>query len=751
MIKKILILLLCSVGMFAYATEKDLSQRAYTVKGVVTNQEKEPVPYATIMVMGTNIGIAANAEGEFRIKLNKGMYQLRVSCTGYEPLMVEVDAMEEPELDIVLAEAKNNLTEVVVTGTRTEKMLKDMPVVTRVVTVEDIKKIDPQDFKSLLEYELPGLHFNGAAHGSGLPAINFQGLDARYLLFLIDGERIAGEGAADNIDFTRLDIDNIERIEIIKGAMSTLYGSNALGGVVNIITKKANRPFIGTISSRLTSRRDQKYAISLGTRQEKFSALTSASFSRRAPYTFEDRKPTTKLYELPGGRDSIGVGKKLGKLNMRGYETFSIAQKIGYDFTDKLSAELKGGFYQNRLLYVNEGKINERFRDFTFGGKVNYIFNEDSRLDLSYHYDNYYKDDIDSADHNKTKVRYRDVLNNVRVNYSLLLADRHSLTAGGEVNTEKLKTYWFKDTTANSVQNYVLYLQDDYRITDRLSLVGGVRMDYHSLYNLHVSPKLSAMFRLHNVTFRGGYAAGFRSPSLKELYGEFNHGGMFKIYGNTDLKPETSHHASLSGEWTAGIFNFSVTGYSNWFKDRIAMRVRVSSTGKKQKYPDYTFVNAKNAKTYGADLNAQVRLPFDLTFKGTYSYVYDDTKIKGRRSSYVRPHTAVMHAEYSRKFGKCRTTIGLNGRWMSSVDYWGVSYASASKKWVLTKWELDDRMIWKLNATCMFPKGVTLNVGVDNLFNSKDNNISNDRYATFSRGTEFVANLSINIAELIGK
>ena len=740
-----LFLLLCSVSI--YATDIESPDRGYTIKGTVKNQQNEPIPYATVMVMGTNIGMAANVNGEFRIKLNQGMYKLRISCTGYEPRMTEVDAVKQPELDIVFDEAKNNLTEVVITGTRTEKMLKDEPVVTRVITAEDIKKIDPQDFKSLLEYELPGLQFNGASHGSGLPDIFFQGMDARYLLFLIDGERIAGEGALDNVDFSRLDVDNIERIEIVKGSMSTLYGSNALGGVINIITKKANRPFVGTVSSRLTSRRDQKYTVSLGTRQKKFSSLTTASFSRRSPYTVEDRKHMSAWYEFPDGRDSIATDKKLRKYQIRGYETFSIAQKLGYDFTDKLSAELNSSFYQNKLLYVNEGKISERFRDFTFGGKMNYIFNENSRLDLSYHYDNYFKDDVDSADHNKTKIRYRDILNNVRLNYSLLLAERHSLTVGGEINAEKLRTNWFKDTTANSISNYVLYVQDDYRITDRLSLVGGIRMDYHSLYKVHVSPKLSAMYKLGNVTLRGGYAAGFRSPTLRELYAEFNHGGMFKIFGNTDLKPETSHHASLSGEWTAGIFNISATGYYNWFKNRISMTRRLSED-KKKRFPDFIYVNADNAKTYGADMNVQVRLPFDLTLKGTYSYVNDNVKINGRKRSFIRPHTAVMQAEYSRKIGKCRTTLGLNGRWMSSVDYWSYN----EKKKIFSKLELDDYMIWKLNASCRFPKGVTLTMGVDNLFNTKDSNISYDRNAaTLTRGTEFIANLSVNIAELIGK
>ena len=537
-------------AMAIYATDANVTRRTYTVRGTVKDRTNAPVPYATVMVIGTNIGIAADADGGFRLQLDKGTYRLRFSCTGYEQKTVDVLAEEQPDLEVTLDEAKNGLTEVVVTGTRTERMLKDEPVVTRVITAEEIKKLDPQDFKGLLEYELPGLQFNGAAHGSGLPDISFQGMDSRYLLFLIDGERMAGEGALDNIDFSRLDVDNIERIEVIKGSMSTLYGSNALGGVVNIITKKANRPFVGNVSARTTSRGDQKYALSVGTRQEKFSSLTSASFSRRNPYTIRDTKPMTSTFKRPDGTDSTAVDTTRRSFNIKGYETFSIAQKFGYDFTDRLSAELTGSFYQNRLLYTEEMKLHERFRDFTFGGKLNYILNETSRLDISYHYDHYYKNDIFPQAGNLTTVKYRDITNNFRLNYSLLLADRHALTAGTEYNTERMKSNWFRDTTSSRFSNCVIYVQDDYRVTDRLSLVGGLRMDYHSEYKAHVSPKLSAMYRLGHVTLRGGYAAGFRSPSLRELYAEFDHRGMFKIYGNTDLKPETSHHASISAEWS---------------------------------------------------------------------------------------------------------------------------------------------------------------------------------------------------------
>ena len=190
-------------AMAIYATDANVTRRTYTVRGTVKDRTNAPVPYATVMVIGTNIGIAADADGGFRLQLDKGTYRLRFSCTGYEQKTVDVLAEEQPTFEVTLDEAKNGLTEVVVTGTRTERMLKDEPVVTRVITAEEIKKLDPQDFKGLLEYELPGLQFNGAAHGSGLPNISFQGMDSRYLLFLIDGERMAGEGALDKIDFSR--------------------------------------------------------------------------------------------------------------------------------------------------------------------------------------------------------------------------------------------------------------------------------------------------------------------------------------------------------------------------------------------------------------------------------------------------------------------------------------------------------------------------------------------------------------------
>ena len=720
-------------------------ERSYNVVGRITDRQGNGLAGASVLILGTNVGIATDAEGQFKLNVTPGVYTLRASFTGFTSKEQEIDTSKEnTSLLIVLDEAKNDLDEVVVTGTRTQRMLKEVPVLTRVITQKDIQQISPRNMQELLEYSMPGLLFQESSHGSGLPSINFQGVGGDYVLFLVDGERIAGQGAQSNIDFTSLDVDNIERVEIVKGAMSTLYGSNALGAVINIITKMPNRPFVGNINAQATSRKTQKYSLSLGTRQQKFYALTSGTYSRKDPYIIEDKVGETTIYEKPDGQDSIAVGD-ISSVSVRGYEMYKIEQKLGYNFSEKLDLAVSGDFYNNSIKTATATTKDSRFRKYGIKGKLGYIFDENSHLDLTYNHDNFWQHDIYPTT-GESRMKYRDIINTVRLNYNRLLAKKHSLTVGLEMNAEKLNDYFFKDTAAHDMQIYTLYAQDEYKIIDNLSVLAGVRLDYHSEYDLHVSPQASVMYRLKNVTLRAGYGSGFRSPSLKELYAEWSHQGMFTLLGNADLKPETSNHVQLSGEYTAGIFNGSVSGYYNWFKNKIEM-VSLDVIEEGQRMPNQTYKNAEKAKTFGVDVNAQLTLPYNVIVKGAYSYVNDDTKVDGRNQSAVRPHTAVLMASYSPKIGKVQPSLGLSGRWMSAVDYW--SYVTSKKMYALNHYS--DRMIWKLNVAAQFPRGIRLNLVVDNLFNYRDKNVSGDTYATLTRGTEFVANLSVNIADLIGK
>ncbi|MDR0765339.1 MAG: TonB-dependent receptor [Odoribacteraceae bacterium] len=708
---------------------------SYPVKGVVLDNKGTALPLATVRVRGTNIGVGTNTRGEFTLDLKRGEHVLVASFVGFEPRELTVQAGEEETVTFRLRPATNDLDEVVVTGSRAERPLKDVPVITRVITSEEIKRLNPLDFQSLLEYELPGVQF-GRHHGTGLPTLTFQGMDANYVLFLVDGERVAGEGAADNIDFNRFNIDDIERVEIVRGAMSTLYGSNALGGVVNIITKSVNRRLSGSLSGVYTSRGEQKYALSLGSKLKKFSTLTSASYRLKKPFSIEDKQGTTTVYETAGGQDSIVMGQP-GSTAITGYNIWHLNEKLAYNVNEKLSVTATGSYYTYRRVYLASlnNKKEDLSREYSAGGKVKYIFNENNIVEFNYHRDHFDKY-IDYILTGREEHTYRDVLDNFRLAYSLSIREKHYIVTGIELDNERLMHYMFKDTAANSVRNGVFYLQEEYRILDNLRIVAGARLDYHSEYNLHVSPKLSVMYRPGVVTLRGGYSTGFRSPSLKELYSEWDHQGMFTLLGNRDLKPEESRQFSLSAEVNKGIFNLSASGYVNRFKRKIVLQdVRENGEWFMKN------VNSDRARTTGADITAQARFPFGLHLRSSYAYVDDHDEIDGRDRSSVRPRSATFSAAYSRNIGKTRASASLNGRWMCAVDVWSLD--TATGRYFYQKHSA--RNNWRLNLAGDFPRGIRLTAGIDNLFNFTDKNVSGDTYASLSRGIDYMLALSIKI------
>ena len=210
-----------------WATNEDHASYPYSITGIVVDEDNKPMPGASVLVVGTTVGAGTNAEGVFRIQLrSNNPVKLRISFTGYESVELMASPLSKERLQIRLIPSDNQLNDVIVTGTRIEKPLKEVPVITRVISHKDIETLNPANMESLLQYELPGLQivYNSM---SQLPEIKYQGMEGEYMLFLVDGERVSGEGSDHNVDFSRFNVDDIERIEVIKGAQSTVYGSNA--------------------------------------------------------------------------------------------------------------------------------------------------------------------------------------------------------------------------------------------------------------------------------------------------------------------------------------------------------------------------------------------------------------------------------------------------------------------------------------------------------------------------------------------
>ena len=739
--KRGILLLLLTVAVatvFAEGTTGGDDRYLYAVKGIVTDENGQPLPGAAVKVTGTTFGAGTNTDGAFILRFeDRKERTLKVSFVGYDPQEVKAvpGSDNAAPIEVRLTPASNPLNEVVITGSLTEKPLKEVPVLTRVISQKEIQALNPMSIETLLQYELPGLQI-GFNSMSQLPEITYQGMGGEYILFLIDGERVSGEGADHNVDFTRFNVDDIERIEIIKGSQSTIYGSNALGGVINIITKNADRPFTGNINARYAGSNGQKYTLSSGIRKDRLSSYTSLTWRAKDSYTIEDTEGKSTVVTSPDG-ETVNTGDPQ-YTTVYGYNIWDLTQKLGYTCNERLSTELKGSFYHNKRDIRTGKNYQDFFIDYTLGGKVKYLPAENQQITLSYLFDSY-KKNKDYFKSGKTDTDYHNKTQTPRVDYTGTFG-AHTISAGFEGNLEYLKHYFMKDTSSVSMQTYALYLQEDWKVTERLNVVAGVRADYHRKYHLHVTPKLSLMYTPWDcLTFRAGYSQGFRSPSLKELYQEYDMGGLgwMMLYGNPNLKPETSNQYALSAEFTKGGLNMSVSATHNRFKNRITLQSLNDGTS------DSRYENAERARTTGIETIVRYRWAFGLTLTGSYAYTDDYEEVEGLNTSSVRPHTATFSALFTRKFGKIGTNLSLNGQWACPFDRYSVN----TEQETVTRISYDARTICSMNAGVTLPRGISLNVGVDNLLNYRDK-AADSSLQVPQKGISLIGTVNINLADM---
>ena len=581
-------------------------------------------------------------------------------------------------------EKETEIKEVVVTATRSQKKLKDVPIIVQVVTAEDIKKSQSTDFKTFLENEFSGINFT---YGGGSPNINMMGFGGKYVLFLMNGERMAGE-TFDNIDYDRIDIDNIERIEIIKGASSSLYGSNAIGGVINIITKDSKSPLDINAGYLYDSSRDHKANLSIGTKQKWGNLSISSFYKMREPYIITDRISTGGIYN---------------ELNVAGFTNYGVNPKLTFNLSPKINLSLTPGYYfSERNPGTPASKIvREQYYNYNLGLKTNIKFNDNQNLIVSGTFDRYDKYDYFRKINEKEK-KYENEVWRISSQYNQNLFKKHTLVAGGEVLSEKLLSFMFKNESTGgreNAQTYSAFTQQDWVINPAVTIVTGARMDYHSIFKQYFTFRLSGMYRFdETMTIRAGYSGGFRSPTLKELYTNWFHpwGGGFQLMGNKNLRPETSDNFNISIDFNFKKLNLTfITQYSK-IKDKINLRGNIGDT--------LRYVNFHgNTDVLSSEVSAIYKLNRNFHFKGSYSY-YDI----GKRRSENRPHTLTFKAEYIPSAKYYIPSIIISGKYLSRTKIYDddsssfVSYAPYS--------------IWRLQLASKLPLGFTLTGGINNIF-----------------------------------
>ena len=691
----------------------------YTIRGRVTTADGEALSYAYVRVEGKQYATQADKDGYYALQLPEGHYELKANLLGYRPMSKYIKAAADSKVDFSLTEDMINLHTVTVTGTRTPKLLENTPVVTQIITAEDIAKTDATNIKDVLLTELPGLEFTLSMNQQ--VSLNMQGLGGMAILFLVDGERMAGE-TLDNIDFQRISTDNIERIEIVKGAASALYGSNSVGAVINIITKKAVDPWSLNLNTHFGSKHNgQRHGGALGIKSGKWNSLTNVQTDGTHTYTLN--------------------GKDEGdRMTVYGTRQWNFKEKLTYRFNDRMSLTGRAGYYFHER---NSSAIaNDRARDFSGGLRFLATLADKNQLDISYTFDRYDKSDY-YKEIKKDVIDYKNVQNSLRALYTHHLQDNLALTVGGDAMIDYLMTYQFTDDGNRKQYTADAFAQADWALSKNWNIIAGARADYFSETGWKVTPKIAAMYRTGHLNIRGSYSGGFRAPTLKEMYMDFNMASIFNIYGNPNLGAENSHSFALSGEYAKSRYSFTATGYYNIVNNEITT---IWDNSLENGNGAMVYRNIEGRDLLGVDVSLIVRYPCGIGGKLSYSYFHEYTRDGTPNMSDTRPHSITARLDYHKTLRDYEIDAALTGRYLSSANYHELQ---SGRYDAYIKASSPAYSIWKFTLTQRFFQAWRLIMSVDNIFNYRPQKYAYN--SPLNGGTSFSLGASVDVEQIFKK
>ena len=626
---------------------------------------------------------------------------LLLCCLG-APLLADAQRLSSQSF-----RADTTLSTAVVTGTRTPRRIAESPVQTRVITAEDIRRADANNVQDVLTHELPGLEFTHAL--SGHVNLNFGGFAGQSVLLLVNGERLAGE-TMDNIDFERLNLSDVERIEIVRGAASALYGSNAAGGVINIITRQQiHRPYELRWEMRNGRHDESRQNLFFATGQGRITQLFTLSRSAIDEYRLQNpgdvsRHTKYSLNRVPGGRTLQAKERFV----VRPDDHWTLTGNVGYYFRER---------------DFDAGERN-RYRDFTGGAKAEWNGRDGSRGELGYRFEQYDKSDYYLA--TRLDVRdYSNVQHTVRGLYSAaplpLWADGHTLelTGGGDLARDYLLSYQFRghahrQFTADG------YVQADFHLGAHWEAVATARYDFFSVgHHGRPTTKFTTRYRNGALTLRASYGQGFRAPTLKEKYMNFFLNDIFIIRGHEQLRPEVSHNWQLSADWSHAGTELSGSVSYNRVHDRITTAEPTTERDGLSGLPFVDYINVPRLTVWNAQLCANHRCRIGRgMLSGTFQYAFthEQAASAGTLTPYMpaRPHSATARLSYDRRFSPHYAAgVQLSGRFLSELT--GREYNSATGASRPLRYPA--YALLRLTLTQKLGTAVRLNLTADNLLN----------------------------------
>lgn len=496
--------------------------KAQSLKGKVYTSEGDPLSNAHVILNDGSYATYTNDLGMYDFtSLPEGSYSIKITSIGFEDFK-DVLQLTQPEVFDVRLEPKIYSNEVaVVTATRTKQLIEDVSIPVSVITADEVEAAGANTVLDIL-VEQPGISLSPNESSS----IQIQGFESDYTLVLIDGQPVVGRtrGA---LDLSRVNVNNVQQVELVKGPSSALWGSDAFAGVINIITKKNKDPFSVSAFSEYGSRKTYNTGINLGITQEKLSLQAGGSLNGSNGFDLKDgsfgnnQNPYTNY-----------------ALNGSAHYTFSefISSRATYRFSknefsgptlatvqgQEIEIDEDGWQDEQSLVLETNLKPFERF-DMTLTGYATRYEDYSTTLFTD-------PNEPDIITNNKQGFNRIEVQNN----YAWMSDQITTFGAGLTSEFVQAERYSGKRTQNGSF----LYLQHQYFKGDKFNVTGGARLDNHSTYDSYLSPKLSAQYSpFDRFTIRASVGRGFKAPDFRTLYLNFDNAGSgYRVIGTLNIQ-----------------------------------------------------------------------------------------------------------------------------------------------------------------------------------------------------------------------
>lgn len=643
------------------------------------------------------------------------------------------------------------LEEVIISATRTVRQLSSLPLPAQIVSKKEIKTTNAIRLNDILNEQTGLITVPDFGGGEG---IQLQGLDSQYTLILVDGVPLVGRSGG-TLDLSRVTVGNIKQIEIVKGASSSLYGSEALGGVVNIITDTPKNGFLGNLNYRTGTFNTHDIGASVSYKKDKFEISTFIN------------RYSSDGYKLI----------KTNELNtVDPFANYTFTTKANYQFTKNTDLFISERYYTQNQDYIASTTLKGEsdVKEWNTHIKLKHQYNKKWSNDIEFYATRYkaneYLDDISGTRFSESFFNQLLVRPEIRVNYTP--TETPSFIAGIGLTHETLKRADF--ITNPEFNSPYMYAQYDGNPTEKLNIILGARFDSHSEYKSQLSPKAAIRYEINDkLSIKSSIGYGFKAPDFRQLYFDFTNATVgYTVLGynavstaipqldalgeissiivpisefNNELNPENSIGINIGAKYSP-IFtlNFDVNIFRNSINDLIDTRVIARKTNGQNVFSYY---NVNKVYTQGLEVNSTLKINNQFKISGGYQFLLAKDKSaekafeNGEVFARLTPSSPSFQLQKKDYFGLYNRSKHIaNLKVFYSIPKWNLDsniratyrskyglYDTNSNNY-LDKYDefVDGYAIIDFAVNKTFYKNYTLGLGADNLFNFTDTqNISN--------------------------